>query len=39
VIKERVAAQDLITNEFIDEINRFDPNERLQASIEELERG
>ena len=27
VIKERVAAQDLITNELIDEINRFDPNE------------
>jgi NitT/TauT family transport system substrate-binding protein len=26
VIKEKVAAQDLITNELIDEINRFDPD-------------
>jgi NitT/TauT family transport system substrate-binding protein len=26
VIKEKMAAQDLITNELIDDINRFDPN-------------
>jgi len=26
VIKEKISAQDLITNELIDEINRFDSN-------------
>jgi NitT/TauT family transport system substrate-binding protein len=27
VIKEKIAAQDLITNELIDDINRFDSNQ------------
>jgi len=32
VIKERVGAQDLITNELIDEINRFDSNNVMAAA-------